>query len=75
MGNGRTGVTNVEQMEAAVANGNTNVVNAVYAMANMIVKAVNEIDPDITLDGQSLADKMYHYNKQAANRYGAAMVT
>ena len=75
MGNGRTGVTNVEQMEAAVANGNTNVVNAVYAMANMIVKAVNEIDPDITLDGQSLADKMYHYNKQAANRYGTAMVT
>jgi len=75
MGNGRTGVTNVEQMEAAVANGNMNVVNAVYAMANMIVKAVNEIDPDITLDGQSLADKMYHYNKQAANRYGMAMVT
>ena len=75
MGNGRTGVTNVEQMEAAVANGNTNVVNAVYAMANMIVKAVNEIDPDITLDGESLADKMYHYNKQAANRHGAAMVT
>ena len=75
MGNGRTGVTNVEQMEAAVANGNTNVVNAVYAMANMIVRAVNDIDPDITLDGESLADKMYHYNKQAANRYGAAMVT
>ena len=75
MGNGRTGVTNVEQMEAAVANGNTNVVNAVYAMANMIVKAVNDIDPDIQLDGQSLADKMYHYNKQAANRYGAALVT
>lgn len=75
MGNGKTGVTNVEQMEAAVANGNMNVVNAVYAMANMIVEAVNEIDPDITLDGQSLADKMYHYNQQAASRYGAAMVT
>lgn len=75
MGNGRTGVTNVEQMEAAVANGNANVVSAVYAMANMIVKAVNEIDPDIQLDGQSLADKMYHYNQQAGRRYGVAMVT
>lgn len=75
LGNGRTGVTNVEQMEAAVANGNANVVSAVYAMANMIVKAVNEIDPDIQLDGQSLADKMYHYNQQAGRRYGVAMVT
>lgn len=72
---GKTGVMNVEQMEAAVANGNTNVVNAVYAMANAIVKAVNEIDPDITLDGESLADKMYYYNKRAANRHGVAMVT
>lgn len=71
----RTGVMNVDQMEAAVANGNLGVINAIYGMANAIVKAVNEIDPDITLDGQSLADKMYRYNQQAATRYGAAMVT
>lgn len=75
LGNGRTGVTNVEQMEAAVANGNANVVNAVYAMANLVVKAINEIDPDITLDGESLADKMYSYNQSAQRRHGAAMVT
>lgn len=75
MGNGKTGVTNVEQMEAAVANGNTNVVNAVYAMANMIVKAVNEIDPDITLDGQSLAQQMYPYTNAYANRRGSGLVT
>lgn len=75
MGNGRTGVTNVEQMEAAVANGNMNVVNAVYAMANMIVKAVNEIDPDITLDGQSLAQQMYPYTTAYANRRGNGLVT
>ena len=71
----RTGVMNVDQMEAAVANGNIGVINAVYQMANMIVKAVNEIDPDITLDGESMANAMYKYNKQAANRHGAAMVT
>lgn len=71
----RTGVMNVDQMEAAVANGNIGVINAIYGMANAIVKAVNEIDPDITLDGQSLADKMYRYNQQAATRYGTAMVT
>ena len=71
----RTGVMNVDQMEAAVANGNIGVINAVYQMANMIVKAVNEIDPDITLDGESMANAMYKYNKQAANRHGMAMVT
>ena len=71
----RTGVMNVDQMEAAVANGNLGVINAIYGMANMIVKAVDSLDVDVTLDGQSLADKMYRYNQQAANRYGAAMVT
>lgn len=75
LGNGRTGVTNVEQMEAAVANGNMGVINAVYAMANVIVKAIEEIDPDITLDGESLADKMYSYNQNAQRKRGAAMVT
>ena len=72
---GKTGVMNVEQMEAAVANGNTNVINAIYGMANMIVKAVESIDPDITLDGESMADAMYRYNQNAQRRHGAAMVT
>ena len=75
MGSGRTGVTNVEQMKEAVREGNYDLLNVVQGGINIIVKAINEIDPDITLDGESLADKMYHYNKQAANRYGAAMVT
>lgn len=75
MGSGKTGVTNVEQMKEAVREGNFELLNVVQGGINIIVKAINEIDPDITLDGQSLADSMYHYNKQAANRYGAAMVT
>lgn len=71
----KTGVMNVDQMEAAVANGNIGVINAIYGMANMIVKAVDSIDMDVTLDGESLADKMYRYNQNASNRYGMAMVT
>ena len=73
--NGKPAVANNQEIVAGIAAGNVDVVNAVYAIGNMIVKAVNEIDPDITLDGQSLADKMYRYNQQAATRYGAAMVT
>lgn len=75
MGSGRTGVTNVEQMKEAVREGNYDLLSVVQGGINIIVKAINEIDPDITLDGQSLADKMYRYNQQAANRYGMAMVT
>ena len=75
MGNGKTGVTNVEQMKEAVREGNFELLNVLQGGINLIVNAINEIDPDITLDGQSLADKMYHYNQQAATRYGAAMVT
>ena len=75
MGNGRTGVTNVEQMREAVREGNYDLLNTLQGGINIIVKAINEIDPDIQLDGQSLADKMYHYNQQAGRRYGVAMVT
>ena len=71
----KTGVMNVNQMEAAVANGNIGVINAIYGMANMVVKAVESIDTDVVLDGETLADKMYRYNQNAANRYGTPMVT
>ena len=71
----RTSVMNVDQMEAAVANGNIGVINAIYGMANSIVRAVESIDTDITLDGESVAEKLYRPMQNAANRYGTAMVT
>ena len=73
--NGHTAVANNGQIVDGIASANEGVINAVYSMGNLLLKAVESIDPDVTLDGQSLADAMYHYNKQAANRYGAAMVT
>lgn len=73
--NGHTAVANNNQIVEGIASANEGVISAVYSMGNLLLKAVESIDPDVTLDGQSLADAMYHYNKQAANRYGAAMVT
>jgi len=73
--NGHTAVANNNQIVEGIASANEGVISAVYSMGNLLLKAVEAIDPDITLDGQSMADAMYHYNKQAANRYGAAMVT
>lgn len=73
--NGHTAVANNNQIVEGIASANEGVISAVYSMGNLLLKAVESIDPDVTLDGQSLADAMYHYNKQAAKRYGAAMVT
>lgn len=71
----KTGVMNVDQMESAVANGNIGVINAIYGMANAIVRAVESIDTDITLDGESVAEKLYRPMQSVSNRHGAAMVT
>lgn len=73
--NGHTAVANNNQIVEGIASANEGVISAVYSMGNLLLKAVEAIDPDITLDGQSMADAMYHYNQNAANRYGAAMVT
>lgn len=73
--NGHTAVANNNQIVEGIASANEGVISAVYSMGNLLLKAVEAIDPDIQLDGQSLADKMYHYNQQAATRYGTAMVT
>jgi len=75
MGNGRTGVTNVEQMKEAVREGNLELLSAVQGGINVLVRAINDIDPDITIDGQSLADKLRPYTDALANRRGSNLVT
>ena len=72
--NGKPAVANNQEIVNGIAAGNVDVVNAVYAIGNMIVAAVREIDTEVTLDGENLANKMYKYNQAAARRYGAAFV-
>lgn len=50
------------------------IISAVMAVGNMIVAAVQAIDPDIQLDGASLANKLLPYSKAENKRVGAAMV-
>lgn len=70
----KTGVMNVDQMEAAVANGNSAVVGAVYAMANAIVSAIESKDTDISIDGESLARRLYKPLRDVSNQRGASLV-
>ena len=65
-----TGVMNVDQMEAAVANGNVEVINAIYAMANMVVGAVNNKNFDIYMDTQKVGKSVTQYQLNYARSMG-----
>lgn len=67
---GGTGVMNIEQFESAMVNANTEVVNAVYAMANMIVGAVNNKNLDVILDGRKVGQSVTQYQQNYARQYG-----
>ena len=63
-----TGVMNVSQMQEAVANGNIEVVNAVYAMANMVVNAVNTKDFDVYMDASKVGQSVSKWQFNQARR-------
>lgn len=63
-----TGVMNVSQMQDAVANGNIEVVNAVYAMANMVASAINNKKLDVYMDTQKVGQSVSKYQFNQARR-------
>lgn len=65
-----TGVMNMSQMEAAVANGNVEVINAIYQMANMITGAVNNKNFDVYLDTQKVGKSVSQYQLNYARAMG-----
>lgn len=67
---GGTGVMNIEQFETAMTNANTEVVNAVYAMANLIVGAVNNKNLDVILDGRKVGQSVSQYQLGYSKQYG-----
>ena len=70
----RTAVANNDQIVAGiaqgVANANGDVVNAIYAMAQQIVRAVNEQSGDIYLDYDKVGRKMTQYASDYARARG-----
>lgn len=67
---GGTGVMNIEQFENAMTNANTEVVNAVYAMANMVAAAINNKNFDVNLDGRKIGQSVTQYQRNYARQYG-----
>lgn len=74
LNNNRSQVMNTTQMEGAIASGNTGVVSAVYAMANMVVRAIVEKDLSVNLDGQKVSESTTKHQNNAARRYGRPQI-
>ena len=58
---GGTGVMNMQQMQDAVSNGNTQVVNAVGIMANMVVQAIQEKSLDLYIGDDAIGKSATRY--------------
>ena len=63
-----TGVMNVSQMQDAVANGNIEVVNAIYALANTVVNTVNNKSFDVYMDASKVGQSVSKYQFNQARR-------
>ena len=63
-----TGVMNVSQMQDAVANGNIEVVNAIYALANTVITTVNNKSFDVYMDASKVGQSVSKYQFNQARR-------
>ena len=67
---GGTEVMNGNQVEQAMTNANVEVINAIYAMANMVVGAVNNKNFDIYMDAQKVGKSVSQYQLNYARAMG-----
>lgn len=64
--NGKTAVANNDEIVSGIAQANTGVENAVYAMANMVVQAIERKDTTVSLDGDKLSKAVSNRQNLAA---------
>jgi len=73
----RTAVANndqiVEGIAGGVRNANSDVISALYAAASQIVRAVNDKDTSVTLDGQRVSESVTRNQNRANRMYGVTL--
>ena len=72
---GHTAVANNGQIVEGIASANDGVINAVMAIGQMIVKAIDDKDSNIQLDGKIVSRALYKYNSEVAFEKGTKLVT
>lgn len=70
----RTAVANNDQIVAGIATANEGVINAIMAMASMVVQAINEQDTSTYIDGKQLIRMTYSHFKQYETERGKSML-
>lgn len=71
----RTAVANNDQIVEGIASANDGVINAIYAMAQQIVTAIENQDTSVNLDGYQLVRRTYNGMKRYEARKGESLVT
>lgn len=71
----RTAVVNNDQIVSGIAEANNGVINAVMAMGQAIVKAINDQETSVQLDGKVVSRALYSYNQQVSREKGTRLVT
>ena len=75
---GKTAVANNDQIVAGISEGvsgaNEGVINAIYSMASMVVKAVEEKDSNFYLGGRQLARALAPYSSDVTRTKGTSLV-
>lgn len=71
----RTAVVNNDQIVSGIAEANNGVINAVMAMGQAIVKAINDQETSVQLDGKVVSRALYSYNQQVSREKGSRLVT
>nr|DAH70912.1 MAG TPA: minor tail protein [Caudoviricetes sp.] len=71
----RTAVVNNDQIVSGIAEANNGVINAVMAIGQAIVKAINDQETSVQLDGKVVSRALYSYNQQVSREKGSRLVT
>lgn len=77
IGNRNAGANNdqiVQGISAGVEDANIGVINAVMAIGQQIVQAVNNKDTNLYMDGKKVSREMQRYNVQAERNRGGSLV-
>lgn len=71
---GRTAVANRDQIVSGIAQANEGVINAVYAMANLLATEIRNKETGVELDGVNMARSLYRYQQQVGRERGGSLI-
>ena len=69
----RTAVANNDQIVDGIASANEGVINAIYAMAQQVISAIENNGGDVYMDGDKVGQKVTQYQNRQNRMYGKTL--